>query len=448
MSDSFDPSSRRPVNVDPPTWLGDDRCLELVEGGLSPAEEARQLAAMPPEMRSMVDLMRRDRQLLMSLGDEAAPPGMYAGVLARLERDVLFEEPTEDESRLLRAELDQLSTAISGRPPLAEARSLQFPASARSRMPTSSFGGQGRYALAAGMLLVIGGAMYMIMVGEGPTPLAMSGAAASRDSAPQAAPDTRVGVVTDTPAVSEPASNSTALAMDVALAPGGEPSAASEPRAATERHDESTVAVASTASPATVESTLTTPAYTAARVNTPIGIEQALELAREGRLAVRVTARNPRAVAESLAQKTSVAPDARRTWRMLPADQETIRIATAGVATREEVERWREWNRSFAMISLDAPAPVRTGVNDEAYDPRLDNGVYVIDATATPQAIGMVKSVVTAAANAASPGCAVEFIEIGESSTPVNSVEGVMWWTQPASAWVSRASIPVVVVAK
>lgn len=437
------------MNVDPPTWLGDDRCLELVEGGLPAAEEARQLAALPPEMRKMVELMRQDRQVLMSLGDEAAPAGMYAGVLARLEREALFEEPTEDESRLLRAELEQLATAGSGRATLAETRSLQFPPPSRQKTTAAAFGGQGRYALAAGLMLVVGGAMYMVLLGEGPTPLARSGANGTRIATSQPEPSSGTSIATNTSTDSAPASTPTLLAMDTprSIAPEATTEVAVAPAPAVASAERSADVAAKLAS-ATASAETTPMKPTTLGVTGPIGIEQALDLAREGRLAVRVVARDPRAVAESLAKKLNVTPDARRSWRLLPADAQTVRVATAGVATREDLLRWREWNRSYAMIAPEGTMPASTGGTDEPYDPRLDNGVYIMDATATPQAIGMVKSVVTAAAKAASPGCGVEFIEIGESSTPVNSVEGVMWWTQPSSAWVSRTSIPVVVEQK
>lgn len=486
MADSFDPTSRRPVNVDPPTWLGDDRCLDLIEGRLSAADEARELGQLPPEMRRMVELMRRDRAVMMSVGDEQAPAGLVAGVMARLEREMLFEEPSEHESRALRDELEQIAPGSgSSRTNIrrgAEPASYPFPpAAARSGGPVRS-GGQGRYALAAGLALVIGGGLFMVMTGAPMGPMARSwqselaGGTAGTNSGTSAGPQigpqaggqiggqggattqaqTPSGAETPTVVAQEGTNTNgggqNGMTTDVAT-PTAAPTTTPTHTVATASTNQSAAELGHAASGNSAELGNAAAATLAASVPSgPIGIERAMELAREGRLAIRIVASDPREAAARVGQLAQRKPDPRRMWRLTTADEQTTRLATVGIPTRDQVERKRDWDLSFARLmagemEMSPPVAIDGTPRRVAYDPRQDGGVFVLDAALTPQALGLVKSTLRVAGGAGTEG-RIEFVELDEATSPSSSAESVMWWTQPTTSWVARAAIPVVVEAK
>jgi hypothetical protein len=481
VADSFDPTSRRPVNVDPPTWLGDDRCLDLIEGRLSAADEARELGQLPPEMRRMVELMRRDRAVMMSVGDEHAPAGLVAGVMARLEREMLFEEPSEHESRALRDELEQIAPGSgSSRTNVrrgAEPASYPFPpAAARSGGPVRS-GGQGRYALAAGLALVIGGGLFMVMTGTPTVPMARSwqnelaggtqgGTTAGTMAGTQAGTTAggQGGATTPAPTPSGP-ETPTVVAQETTNSGGtrGMTTDVTTPTTAPTTAPTHTVATASTnqnaaelGHAADVHAgelgNAATATLAAGVPSGPIGIERAMELAREGRLAIRIVASDPRDAAARVGQLAQRKPDPRRMWRLTTADEQTTRLATVGIPTRDQVERKRDWDLSFARlmageVEMSPPVAIDGTPRRVAYDPRQDGGVFVLDAALTPQALGLVKSTLRVAGGAGAEG-RIEFVELDEATSPSSSAESVMWWTQPTTSWVARAAIPVVVEAK
>jgi hypothetical protein len=471
------------VNVDPPTWLGDDRCLDLIEGRLSAADEARELGQLPPEMRRMVELMRRDRAVMMSVGDEQAPAGLVAGVMARLEREMLFEEPSEHESRALRDELEQIAPGSgSSRTNIrrgAEPASYPFPpAAARSGGPVRS-GGQGRYALAAGLALVIGGGLFMVMTGAPMGPMARSwqnelaGGTAGTTSGTSAGPQAGTtaggqgGATTQAPTQTQTPSGAetpTVVAQEGTSIGGGTrgmttdvttPTAVPEYTVATASTNENAAELGHAASGNSAELGNAATATLAANVpaeSGPIGIERAMELAREGRLAIRIVASDPREAAARVGQLAQRKPDPRRMWRLTTADEQTTRLATVGIPTRDQVERKRDWDLSFARlmageVEMSAPVAIDGTPRRVAYDPRQDGGVFVLDAALTPQALGLVKSTLRVAGGAGTEG-RIEFVELDEATSPSSSAESVMWWTQPTTSWVARAAIPVVVEAK
>ncbi len=464
------------MNVDPPTWLGDDRCLDLIEGRLSAADEARELGQLPPEMRRMVELMRRDRTVMMSLGDEQAPAGLISGVMARLEREMLFEEPSEHESRALRDELEQIAPGSgSSRTNVrrgSEPASYPFPpAAARSGGPVRS-GGQGRYALAAGLALVIGGGLFMVMTGAPMGPMARSwqnelaggtagttaGKTAGGQGGAAGGAQTQAPTNTNTPAAQTPsgADAPVVVALESTNTNGGGRNGMTTPAAAPTH----TVATASTnenaadlghAADVHAGVPTATLAASVAAESGPIGIERAMDLAREGRLAIRIVASDPREAAARVGQLAQRKPDPRRMWRLTTADEQTTRLATVGIPTRDQVERKRDWDLSFARLmagemEMSPPVAIDGTPRRVAYDPRQDGGVFVLDAALTPQALGLVKS--TLRASGAGTEGRIEFVELDEATSPSSSAESVMWWTQPTTSWVARAAIPVVVEAK
>jgi hypothetical protein len=476
------------VNVDPPTWLGDDRCLDLIEGRLSAADEARELGQLPPEMRRMVELMRRDRTVMMSLGDEQAPAGLVAGVMARLEREMLFEEPSEHESRALRDELEQIAPGSgSSRTNIrrgGEPASYPFPPpAARSGGPVRS-GGQGRYALAAGLALVIGGGLFMVMTGAPMGPMARSwqnelaggtaGTTADATSGTQIGPQAgspiggQGGATKQAPTQTQtPSGDGTprVVAQEGTSTGGGPrgmttdvttPAAVPEYTVATASTNENAAELGHAASGNSAElgnaagPTVTLAANMPAESG-PIGIERAMDLAREGRLAIRIVASDPREAAARVGQLAQRKPDPRRMWRLTTADEQTTRLATVGIPTRDQVERKRDWDLSFARLmagemEMSPPVAIDGTPRRVAYDPRQDGGVFVLDAALTPQALGLVKS--TLRASGAGTEGRIEFVELDEATSPSSSAESVMWWTQPTTSWVARAAIPVVVEAK
>ena len=336
--------------------------------------------------------------------------------------------------------------------------------------------------MAAGLALVIGGGLFMVMTGAPMGPMARSwqnelaggtaGTTADATSGTQIGPQAgspiggQGGATKQAPTQTQtPSGDGTprVVAQEGTSTGGGPrgmttdvttPAAVPEYTVATASTNENAADLGHGADVHAGVPTATLAASVAAESG-PIGIERAMELAREGRLAIRIVASDPREAAARVGQLAQRKPDPRRMWRLTTADEQTTRLATVGIPTRDEVERKRDWDLSFARLmagemEMSPPVAIDGTPRRVAYDPRQDGGVFVLDAALTPQALGLVKSTLRASGAAGGAGTEgrIEFVELDEATSPSSSAESVMWWTQPTTSWVARAAIPVVVEAK
>lgn len=383
-----------------PPGVDEDLVLAWVEGGLG-ASRVRELEAAHPQLARVVLGMRRDRAGLGAMVLERAPAGLAERVAGVLEREALLG--------LERA-------GAETRPPAIEVvQPRRFPA----------WGA--RVALAAGVVLVVGGVGMLARIAwrsAGPGaplgPMAISNEggsglaernerAMSIAMAPAEPKDERAA---DVAAAREDSTATMALAMKSA-APGAPGSAGS------------------------VSAAIAPPAETYAA--------SAADLAREGRLMVRVYSRE----ASPMRRVSSTSSKA---WRVVGEAPGSVAVALAGptrtipppapagradapVLTGRDAARTGgvevETRKESATALLPHPAPVAMTVEvtpDEAALAALAKSLE-----------GSLKGEVEF--EALPLGMSLE--DLGLSSEP--PADSLLWWTQPAETWTRRMIVPVVV---
>jgi|GEM_PF-2121065 len=167
-------------------------------------------------------------------------------------------------------------------------------------------------------------------------------------------------------------------------------------------------------------------------------LDEALALVRSNRLVIRVRVAQDTAGLDRL-----VARSARTvgSWRVSDQPGAAIeRIASAAFRRGlEELDRARETTPTMAA---DGDAVEGAGAGS-AFVPRRARliGVYRIQTLVTPGAIRSIRARLEAA------GTDLRFEALDEAIVPtwLDVPEAVLWWDQPADAWVPRGTIPVIV---
>ncbi len=359
-----------------PLTPAEELALTCVEGGAS-AQARQDLTERDPALAGLVRGMRRDREIVVSLGEEKAPPGLGERVLASLERDAL-----------LRMDLSKMEQAAEGESiPISQVRIVRegFRWN-RSWTP--------RVLQAAGLVLLVGGGVFwgtLVLRGTGGAPIApvLPGGprtfAINDHAGEQASP------------ISEPPGAAAKLAASEANIESDIGSAMSQPIAAGE-----------------------------------IGPSDALALANEGRLLVRVVS-------------AQGAPPALRAggtdWRVSrEASPEVVAAVDQWRSSREEQPKGRD-----PQILADARprafvVPFRGVVGVAESLPALA-APYIVNTVASTDAIA------TLTRSLASTGAMVELVRLDRplrQDAPADP-ESILWWTRAPSAWIRRVSVPVVV---
>ncbi len=398
--------------------VSEDALVDWIDGSLSP-QDVRRLAAESgrADLHDRVAQMQRHRDVLRSLGDTRgavrAPADMHARVMSALERESLVgHESVEQELRALER------AAPADTAPLAELRLVREDR-ARShwtkRAPS--------LALAAGLLLLVtGGAFWTTQLfrsaspklADAPTTLAQAGSGAP--GAPESA--SAVGDATASDPVTF-AANDTALAADAAAA---------------------RMSVAPLA---------------AGPVAREVTIDEAVSLAREGRLAIRVTARDLRGL--SRLEQDTAARKGNQSWQLsrdvppavlaaaLPATSEASRAFLR--AAHEVVGSSPSGTAMFSTASLITPlvGPGATVTSlapaTIASGPAL-SASYLLDLPQTERAFDAVRAVLRDRLKGE-----VVFAELPDAmpATAKADAQSALWWTRPSSQWSPRVTVPVLV---
>lgn len=372
--------------------LTEEQIVDWIDGNVS-ADEASRLARASgrPDLAARVAQMQRQKSVLASLDDERAPAELYDRVMAAVERDVL------------------LGIAQSASPNIVEPR-LRLAGETESVGSRASRVVQGnlpRLALAAGLMLMVAGLAYFGSV---------AWKAVKTPVAPNVV-DNGGGV----PSGTEIAINDTT--------PGnGE-------RAMTNAPGEAAAAKSAASS----ETALAAAPDTGLR---EVSIDRAVELAEEGRLAIRVLAQKPENLTRI--ERDVSKPRAERQWRMtstVPAQ-----IVAAVVPARKTTEGpalASDHRNALALLGPYLGPGAALSMVTAAADPLARvKGTFLVDVPATREQLGVVAAVFKNQLNAR-----VVFEELPTVlDMPMSpQVQDVLWWTQPPSQWVSRATVPVVV---
>lgn len=441
--------------------------LDLVENSGTP----EQLARLSPESRRLLEAMRRDRSTLAGIPDQAAPVGLCDAVVARLERESLFEDPfTAQPGVLLTADqLEQqlrsqgcledrealLGTALgsgigAGRGGRRAPGALPF---ARAHDPMRTRG-----MLAAGLLLVVGGGLYLTSLALKPVPGADKTLA--QNPAPSPTPDPIEGPLGPSldPEPVRVASSDTggdnARPANGSAAVEGTPVAPEPTRVAmAPRLPESAKGLVG--SSISVAMAAVDPYHV---IDGPDASARAAKAAREGRLIFRITTSQPEAARAQLASLSEEKQPQGRQWRLAQATQkDVIAAATTGVPTLEQrLTSERQQLDRAQLMAQSGGSPTMAFLNiappQPRFDPRENGGVFLLDVPATEKALAaaravLVQSLLGSSGVSGSYASRIELVELESPvpSLPSTQVEAVLWWTQAPRDWTSHANVPVVI---
>ncbi len=405
----------RPTNPDFPgdEMLSEESLLALVEGELSETRERQVLAALStrPELLATVRGMTRDRALLSDLCDVEAPPEVMESIEAALERAALLDGPA------LFADL----------PPAPI-----FMPRARSGRRLSSM-----LAMAAAIALVAGGVGFWAISRQG------SGAGggntgpliAKNDSVPR--PSAERPATSATLAKGEPD-----VAVPGAHAVQGEPPVPTEPTRVAFNDAPTTTkeAIASPGGPGFVGPEL--PEHAAALASGVITPELAVELASQGRLAVRVRSRE---MARTISGLDSIASRVgERSWhlsRQLDADDAA---ATGGMGdlARADADRAEKKELQRAVASESGIGAVRLSEARAERGAAVNPRGYFASIALTPESLASLRTALETEGDAS-----VTFEELAGPARPEVELKDAeaLWWDEAPSRWVPWADVLVVV---
>lgn len=360
-----------------PVGISEGDLLDLVEGRLTEPRltEVESAIAAMPSLQRLVREMRADREGVRALPTLEAPAVMLANVRAALNEEAI---------RALRM------AEVAADAPLP--RSKIVPPKPQTRIPFHLFLRPHQLALAAGLILIVGGAALVWRV---------------------IAQDARF----------EPTDiNERFVRDDVEATPGIFPS---DPRIArqeppTETHH----------TPAPVVPAETTLADATVPDQPSITIDRALALAAEGRLIIRVTTAEPTRATDVL-DRLARQPSTRHPWRLEHSPAPEVVAAVQRVLPAEIQSR---------EIAYAGDPPGVPTIHVEPRAPR--NFVYAGLSRLDPDALD---SLLRAAS---SDGVRAEFVECPEPlpvRAPVIDVDAVLWWSAPPRGWTTWVSVPIVV---
>jgi hypothetical protein len=407
-------------NILPPLPPGLDEVdlLAWVEGDALPRNREVAVARLlgeNPGLARLLEGMRRDRETLRAMpAEERAPADLLAGVQAAL-------QPVMERQMLLSLQdgelVDEHLPVSLVVPPRRSIVAVLFRERAGQRM-----------ALAAGLLLLVGGATYMtaVMFSSRPQPSAPGPVAMVERGARDASIEdgTGPGIAAVEPGDSgDEATTTMAGATELE-----EPAVAAAPS-----DDEMGAAVA-----LKVEDEAAAPA---------LGVEDAIRLARQNRLVIRVQQGGSIARPEQVRERLQSARS--NGWRY--AGEAPQQVAAALVPP---LPLWREPalvrpGHAFATSELRGEplgawyGPPAPGVNFEPPPPR--SAVYMVqsrlDETALASLSTALKGVTVNLVFEEAP----EEVAQREEPLPSTAPSAVLWWSQPPAAWTWWTSVPVVV---
>lgn len=372
----------------PPDPIRADQVDELdllgwVEGDLPRARQqpVEDLLAREPRLRALLDAMADDRETLRSLPEEPVPADLLSRVEAQLERDLLVG--------LSGPSTDSLAIPVSRVVVKGDGILARI-----GRSPAL------RYAPLAASILIVG-AIGLVMWPS----------------------------IARRPGMS-PGSQPPTLVTPDALAKASLPAGASEAAPLAEAPLAKAEPVPSLTDLAIAQADIAESLSPADESVTP---DRAAELLRAGRLAIRVRTLDRDKTFQRLA---SIHAEPRPTWALLDrADESVIAAFTPapaepGINTRLLASREpSDTDTALPALSLTA-APV---------SPRA---IYIAEVDATPRALATLRGVLGSGSRQVA-----EFIALDAPvATPAPaSIESILWWKRPPSAWVERHTLPVLV---
>lgn len=411
--------------------LSEEQLVDLIDGVLPDAEAKRLIErAGRSDLLIRVHAMRRQRDILASLPEEQAPAELHDRVLAALERDALVG----------------ISTGESSGPPVSSLRLTDGDARARPRRLLIHRAPG--LALAAGLaLLVVGGAYFASQAwrGAGHTTITPD------TTSPNRSASTRIATATPTDA----SDTTTQSTVATTMADGAGETANAEMALAKAAPTGAAAGVTMMASEEPSAPERARSAYAKQTVT----LERAVQLASEGRLAIRVTPATLRGLGEI--ERAGERRSADRQWRLsksvppallaaaLPAlddrkpqagpPRPDQGIIMAAALVRPIVGP----GAAYSLVTAPpSPPPVAPGAS-LAPDPQSRlHASYVIDLPRTESAFDILRTVFREKLKGE-----VRFVELDEPvATPAQrEASDEIWWDKPPAQWSPRVAVPVLV---
>jgi hypothetical protein len=402
--------------------VSEEQLVDWIDGALSP-EDVRRLAAESgrADLHDRVGQMQRHRDALRSLNDVQsmrAPANLHDRVMAALERESLVgHESVEQELRKLEQSAPTATTAAT------QLRLVRDTSDNKAAWTTRT----PSLALAAGLLLlVVGGAYWTTQM--------------LRSASPHLAKNQKMIAKGDASAVDAVAANQNTDAVESTMAAKG---------------SENADAARSFALATPAPNVAPLAAGPAAR---EVTIDQAVELAREGRLAIRVVSRDLKGLPKF--EQDGAQPKGNQSWQ-LSRDVPPAVLAAALPATSEASRAFVRASREFggstmargsaqpmfsaaslitpligpgAAVTSLAPAAVASG-------PSL-TASYLLDMPQTERAFDVIRAVLRDRLKGE-----VVFAELPDVVPTVARVDAqsALWWTKPSGQWSQRVTVPVLV---
>lgn len=370
--------------------LDEAHLLDWIDGKLSPAEQSRlEQASGRVGLSERISQMQSQRLILQSLSEEEAPPDLMDRVLATLERDQLVGGGIPR----------QVDDMIIER----RARTIGF-------------------AMAAGVVLMLSGGIYLASVAMRPAARANPGPLAMNSTTPVLPNEASVppeSTLADAGALKKIEADSNIEALRGASAKQAAPTAMADP------------------------------AFDPAIVM--VSPERAAMLATEGRLVMRVMAGDTRGLTNlELAGRTN------SKWRLRKDVPAAVAAAVLPTGPKADIGP-EDSSLGLAMASADtrreAAAAVlspyiglRPGFDLTPPNPNDPltrvRGTYLLE---IPAEVASLQSLKKLFADRLHAGVMFEELPAALAVAPPTTPDTLMWWTMGPDHWAPRASVPVVV---
>lgn len=377
--------------------------VDWIDGNLSEAEIAKLAEASGRgDIRQRVQQLQRNRSLLASVRVEAPPADLHDRVLAALERDSLIGVSAE-----------QWAQVEDSARPIATLPQDRFANESQQSVSRNWWNAAPSLAMAASILLLVGGGVLLyptIRSAMSPAPLVPN----TLPGNGSLASNSGTGNVGDAQSMS-----GTVAAMPGATANDAGPAG-------------SALATAGVGAPSAQS---TQPAQ-------PIDMARALELAREGRLIVRVIAKDTASLARVETAATN--PQSKLGWRLSrDVPSSVVAMMMPPVAGEPMMASASVRDRTASLLGAFAgPGAALSLPNPQQIAQNKVRGTYVLDVQQSSAGFSQALDMMSKGLSAT--------IQFEQSAEPMPLHRGVkpsdvMWWNHPSNQWTDRVAVPVIV---
>jgi hypothetical protein len=417
-----------------------------------------------PDLYRRLEQMRIHRSVLMSIPDAAAPADLADRVQQILEQRSLLDAPVG---------VDALTPGtlrlISDGTPITGVRRA-------TTLPRASWWQQ-RGALAAGIGLLVCGTAYWSYTAIRNTlpptldPIAIN-TGTSGETTPRPTPDAPTQPGTMANALANPAGNNTEENAASGLNANGSIVSAERSRTTSDGPGDTDIAVAAGLEEDPIEAilqqarpTLADLASSISLPDRPMSEQDALRLAKEGRLAIRINTLQPTHASRGIDKLTQAGSEAGRSWRFAKLEgtqagsvraalDSTAQVHAAASAQRKErqdvmaSDEVARFMQRLGPIHFPLSTPPLADPLKIAADP--SRPLFSVECDGKPGALNAVRGLVTEYTRSS-----ITFIELSEPvlSAPVVDDAAILWWTQPVAQWSgpaaaanhTRIRVPVVI---